>query len=56
MDLNTTTIGAAFAWAIIWVLLPDRILNQRPALKRIFFALGILLGAAALFILLTQHG
>lgn len=55
MDINTLTLGAAFLWAIIWVLLPDKVLAKRPASKRIFFALGILLGAAALFILLTQH-
>ena len=52
---SSTLILAAFIWAIVWLLLPDRILETRPALKRAFFALGILLGAAALFVLLTQH-
>lgn len=55
MDLNTITIGAAFAWAAVWILLPDKVLDKRPVLKRAFFGLGILLGAAFLFVLLSGH-
>ena len=55
MDLNTVTIGAAFAWAAAWILLPEKVLDKRPALKRAFFALGILLGAVFLFVLLSGH-
>ena len=55
MDINTITIGATFVWAAIWILLPEKVLNKRPMLKRIFFGLGILLGAAFLYVLLTGH-
>lgn len=56
MNLNTTIIGAAFFWALAWLLLPERTLNARPAHKRLFFILGALLGAAFLFVLLRGHG
>jgi hypothetical protein len=55
MDLNTATIGATFLWAAAWIFLPEKVLNNRPTLKRIFFALGILLGIAFLFVLLSGH-
>ncbi len=55
MDTNTLTLAGALIWAIVWVILPDKVLAKRPGLKRIFFGLGILLGGAALVILLTQH-
>ena len=55
MNTSTLTLIAAFVWAIVWLLLPDRVLEKRPMLKPVFFGLGILLGAAALFVLLTQH-
>ena len=55
MDINTLTITLAFVWAIIWVILPDKVLAKRPLLRKIFFGLGIVLGAAAIFILMTRH-
>ncbi len=55
MNTNTVTFAAAILWAIIWLFLPDKVLEKRPGLKKIFFGLGILLGGASLFILLTQH-
>ena len=55
MNTSTLTLVVAFIWAVIWLLLPDRVLEKRPMLKRAFFGFGILLGAAALFVLLTQH-
>jgi hypothetical protein len=55
MDLNTATIGATFLWAAAWIFLPEKVLNNRPTLKRVFFALGILLGIAFLFVLLSGH-
>ena len=55
MDLNTTTIGATFLWAAVWIFLPEKTLNNRPGLKRAFFALGIFLGLAFLYVLLTGH-
>ena len=56
LDNNTLTLAATFIWAILWVLIPDKVMGKRPGLKRIFFGLGILLAAASLFVLLTQHG
>jgi len=55
MDVNTITIGATFAWALAWVLIPDKTLDKRPALKRVFFGLGILLGIAFLVVVLSGH-
>ena len=55
MDVNTLTIGATFVWVAAWILLPEKVLDKRPALKRVFFGLGILLGAAFLYVLLSGH-
>ena len=39
MDTNSLILITAFVWAIVWVVLPDKILAKRPTLKRIFFVI-----------------